>query len=785
MKHKKLLAASLVTLLLGSTSTYAAYTKLVGPKEDGTAVTPHGWTVTPPGSQVTLGDFPMGGVLSPDHRYLLVSNDGQGEQSLQVVDVNTQQVVQTIPYKSPEALYLGVAFSPDGKTVYASAGGNNKIRVYGFENGSLTERSPIMLTDKNKTNFYPAGISVSKDGKSLLVANNLHHSVSKVDLTTNQIVKTTLVGKNPYTAELSHDGKSLYVSNWGESSISVVDPETLTIKSTIPVGLHPNAMIENPADSMIYVSNSDSDSISVIDPNQQKEIKTISLSPYKNAPTGSQPNALALSADGNTLYVTNGGTNYVAVVNLQKGEVGGRIPTGWYPSGVYLNENKLMVLNAKGLGAGSNRNGEYIGSMIKGTMSLIDIPNEKQLKKYTKQVEKNNEIYKPTGFSASDKFPIPRFEGQESPIKHVIYVIKENRTYDQVFGDVKKGNGDPSLTIFGKEITPNIHQLADQFVLLDNFYANAEISAQGHNWSTAAQSNDYVEKNWLANYSGRNRGYDFEGDNEAAYPKAGFLWTNAARSGVSFRNYGEFVNYDKKTGKYVASEPSMGNNFDPDFPSYDLKISDLTRYEAWAEEFQQYVDNGNLPQLQIVRLPNDHTLGTKVGELTPQAMVAQNDYALGKLVDMVSHSPYWKDTAIFVTEDDAQNGWDSVDAHRTTSLVISPYTQTGKVDSSLYDTTSMLRTMEMILGMKPMTQFDASAVPMVNSFTHKPAFTPFKVIEPTYPLDRKNGENAPMAKESAELDFTGVDHANPEKLNKILWKATKGDKPYPGEKKSN
>ena len=426
----------------------------------------------------------------------------------------------------------------------------------------------------------------------LLVANNLNHSVSKVDLTTNQIVKTTSVGKNPYTAELSHDGKSLYVSNWGESSISVVDPETLTIKSTIPVGLHPNAIIENTADGKLYVANSDSDSISIIDPNQQKEIKTISLNPYKNAPTGSQPNALALSKDGKTLYVSNGGNNDVAVVDLKAGKVTGLIPTGWYPSGVYLNDDKLMVLNAKGLGAGSNREGQYIGSMIKGTMSYFDIPNEKQLKKYTKQVEKNNEVYKPTGFSASDKFPIPRFEGQESPIKHVIYVIKENRTYDQVFGDVKKGKGDPSLTIFGKEITPNTHQLADQFVLLDNFYANAEISAQGHNWSTAAQSNDYVEKNWLANYSGRNRGYDFEGDNEAAYPKAGFLWTNAARSGVSFRNYGEFVNYDKKTGKYVANEPSIGNNFDPDFPSYDLKISDLTRYEAWAEEFQQFVKNG-------------------------------------------------------------------------------------------------------------------------------------------------------------------------------------------------
>ncbi|MDR7073104.1 bifunctional YncE family protein/alkaline phosphatase family protein [Fictibacillus barbaricus] len=783
MRRNKLMVISLATLLLGSTSTYAAYSKIVGPRKDGTAVTPHGWMVTPAGDQLTLGDFPMGGALSPDHRYLIVSNDGQGEQSIQVVDTQTQKIIQTIPYKSPESLYLGVAFSPDGRTVYASAGGNNKIRTYDFEKGKLTEQSPTNLTDSSKTNFFPAGISVSQNGQSLYVANNLDHSVSKVDLSTKQISKTTLVGKNPYTTLLSKDGRSLYVSNWGESSISLLDPETLNIKKTIPVGLHPNAIVENPSNGKIYVSNSDSDSISVIDPKQSKETETISLSPYKKAPTGTQPNALSLSEDGKKLYVANGGNNDVAVVDLLNEKVKGLIPTAWYPSSVFLKDDKLMVLNAKGLGAGSNREGQYIGNMIKGTMSTIDVPDQMKLKKYTKQVEENNEIYKDEDPAGSGVFPIPRHENQKTPIKHVIYVIKENRTYDQVFGDVEKGNGDPSLTIFGKDVTPNIHKLADQFVLYDNFYANAEISAQGHNWSTAAAANDYVEKNWLANYSGRNRSYDFEGGNEAAYPKAGFLWTNAARSGVSFRSYGEFTNYDKTTGKYIASEPSMGNNFDPDYPTFDLDISDLTRFDTWSEEFDQYVNNKSLPQLQIVRLPNDHTSGTKPGKLTPQSMVAQNDYALGKLVDKVSNSPYWKNTAIFVTEDDAQNGWDSVDAHRTTSLVISPYTQTGKVDSTLYDTTSMLRTMEMILGMKPMTQFDSSAVPMINSFTQKPDFSPFKVEQPSYPLDRKNGEAAPMAAESKTLDFKGVDHADSEKLNKILWKSAKGDTPYPGETK--
>jgi YVTN family beta-propeller protein len=789
MKRKKVLMLTLAALMVVTSSAYAAYesTRVAGPQGDKKGVTSHNWTLTPAGQQITLGDFPMGGALSPDGRYLVVSNDGQGTQSLQVVDTKTNQVVQTIPYTSPEALYLGVAFSPDGKQLYASAGGNNKIRIYDFSDGKLTEQSALTLEDDQNTNFYPAGLSISPDGTYLYVSNNLDNSVSKIDVKQRKIVKTVTVGKNPYTAYLTKDGHSLYVSNWGESSVSVLDPETMQVKKTIQTDLHPNAIAENPKTGDIYISNSDSDTISIVDPKSNRVVQTLSLKPSKNAPTGSQPDALTVDQNGKTLYVANAGDDDVAVVDVSTGSarVKGLIPTAWYPTGIYLNNqnNKLMVTNAKGLGAGPNTKGQYIGNMMEGTLSVIDVPNQNELEKYTHQVRENNTIYddEPEG---GKNFPIPKNTEGKSPIKHVIYIIKENRTYDQVFGDLGKGNGDPKLAAFGEQITPNIHKLAKQFVTLDNFYADAEISAQGHNWATAAKANDYTEKNWLANYSGRNRGYDFEGDNNATYPKAGFLWDNAKRSGVSFRDYGEFVNYDPAQKQWVATDPSIGNRFDPEYPGWNLDISDLTREAEWEKEFKEFVENDNLPQLEIVRLGNDHTSGTTPGKLTPQAMVAQNDYAVGKLVEAVSHSKYWKDTAIFITEDDAQNGWDHVDAHRTESLVISPYTQTGKVDSTFYDTTSMIHSMELILGMKPMSQFDASSIPMVNAFTSKPDFTPYQHEEPRYPLDKKNGSNAPGAADSSKMDFSSADHVNDKQLNRVLWEATKGKQShYPNQAK--
>ncbi|MCZ8516925.1 bifunctional YncE family protein/alkaline phosphatase family protein [Paenibacillus filicis] len=805
---KKLIATTLATLLLGSSTAFAAYNVVAGPQANGTGVTPLGWTVTPAGKQLSLGEKPFGGVVSPDHQYLIVSNDGVGPQSLQVVDIKQEKVVQTISYNSPESLYIGVAFSPDGKKLYASAGDNQKIRVYNFDNGTLTEQSPILMKDQNNTNFYPTGVTVSPDGKFLYVANNMNKSVSQIDLSSGQISATIPVGKDPYMVLVSHDGNSLYVTNWGESSVSVLDIKSLTVKKTISVGLHPNALAENPVNGLVYAANSDSDEISVVDSQSQQVVQTISLAPYRNAPTGSTPDALAVSQDGKTLYVANAGNNDIAVVDLGDGAtrteatVKGLIPTAWYPTGVYLSgDGKLMVLNAKGLGAGPNPKhtfnlwtpeSQYIGSLVKGTMSFIDLPDNQQLKEYTRQVEDNNKVYKAEGegwfskLNGNNDFPIPQYADQHSPIKHVIYVVKENRTYDQVFGDMGKGNGDPNLTLFGKDVTPNLHKLANQFVLLDNFYSNGEVSDNGHEWVTAAQSNDHMEKGWPIDYSFSRKS---QLDPEAINTKEGRIWANANRSGVSFRDYGEYINwwssYDKTKGR-TPDDPSIGNNFDPNYAGWDINTSDLTRYNEWENEFKQFDQNGNLPQLETVYLPDDHTAFTAPGKRTPQAYVATNDYALGKLVDTVSHSKYWKDTAIVVVEDDPQDGPDHVSASRTEALVISPYTQTGKVDSTLYSQVSMVRTVEMILGMKPMTQFDAAAIPMLNAFTNHPNFKSYSVEQPKYPLDQLNGQPAPApaATQSSQAsdDFSKPDTGSADSHNRELWKGIKGDQPYPESK---
>ncbi|OKH48923.1 hypothetical protein NIES2101_21565 [Calothrix sp. HK-06] len=780
-----------------------------GPQPDGTAITTQGWFLTPAGKQVGLGDRPYGLAQSPDGKTLLVSNNGQSTQSLMVVDRETGNVVQTIPYDAPEALYIGVGFSPDGKHAYASAGGNNKIRVYDVDGQHLTETDPIVLPpqtpDGKPLNLYPAGFSISADGKSMYVADNLGDAMSIIDLPSRTVIDTIQVGHNPYTVALANNGKFAYVSNWGDTTVSAIDIPDREVEYTIEVGTHPNAMALNPHSNELYVANADSDTISVIDTKTKTVTRTIDLAPYPGAKEGSSPNALTVSPDGSTLYVANATNNDVAVIRLATTEnpedkVIGLIPTAWYPTGLVLSPDgkELDVINAKGLGAGSNPDGpnpyrnpssppnQYIGSMIQGSLSMIDLSDPSQLAQYTEQVVQNN------GFNEGDKIRvagqpnedvIPLRAGDPSPIKHVIYVIKENRTYDQVLGSLEKGNGEPNLNLFGEESAPNQRQLARQFVTLDNFYADAEVSADGWNWSTAALANTYVQKNWPANYSspGRNRPYDFEGGNYATSPGTdptdAFIWNKLSDAGIDYRNYGFRVfggQVAANTTTGETTEPRLAANTDLNFPGYDLTISDQTRFNEWLNEFQQYEASGQLPTVEFVRLPNDHTSGTRIGAPTPRAYMADNDLALGKLVDAVSHSPFWKDTAIFVVEDDAQNGPDHVDAHRTVAQVISPYTQTGKVDSTFYDTSAMLRTMEQIVGIGPLSQFDAAATPMLNSFTDTPDFTPYTAITPTQPLDELNPVNAPLAVQAASADFSQEDRVPDELLTAMVWKSVKG-----------
>jgi YVTN family beta-propeller protein len=754
-----------------------------------------GWLLTPAGRQVSLGDRPLSIALSHDGQTLLVGNNGQSMQSLMVIDSTTGSVRQTIPYPAPEALFLGLLFSPDGRHAYASAGGNNKIRTYDWSDQQLVERAPILLpTDRDgkKINLYPAGIAIGADGNTLFVANNLDDSLSLVDLPSGTVKTTVPVGHNPYGVAAADNGHDVYVSNWGEQSVSVVDAAGSRVRKKIPVGTHPSAMALSTARHELYVANSDSDSISVINMTKNEVTRTISLAPYEGAQQGSSPNALAIAGD--TLYVANAGNNDIAVISLgTPDQVRGLIPTAWYPTAlaVSLAGGELYVVNAKGLGSGPNPNGpkpyisrtppdQYVGSMAVGSLSIVRTPDQSALDAYTRQVVANNgfdERAQVRNPSQVTQRVIPRRPGDPSPIKHVIYVIRENRTYDQVLGSLGQGNGEPSLNLFDDLSAPNTRALARRFVTLDNFYADAEVSADGWNWSTAAAANTYVQKNWPANYSspGRNRPYDFEGGNLATAPgpspERAYLWDLLEAGGVPYRNYGFWV---AGPGRVASTAPRLAANTDLNFPGYDLSVPDQARIDEWRSEFQQFSLLGDLPTVELIRLPNDHTSGTRPGVPTPRAYVADNDLALGRLVEAVSNSAYWPETAIFVVEDDAQNGSDHVDAHRTVALVISPYTQTGTVDSTFYSTSSMLRTIELIVGLPPMTQFDAAATPMLGSFTDTPDMQPYAAIVPDQPLNELNTATSPMAAQSLEMDFATEDRAPEMELNEAIWKSVRG-----------
>jgi YVTN family beta-propeller protein len=598
-------------------------------------------------------------------------------------------------------------------------------------------------------------------------------------------------GPLPYALAVA--GRKLYVSEWNGGGVSVIDTAMGTVVKRIPTGGHASGLAVSPDGARLFVANALSDTVSVIDTSDDTVAATVDVSPYPRAPMGSLPNAVALSPDGKALYVANGGNNDVAVVDTATYTIRGLIPTAWFPSALMVSGDGrlLYVTNMKGLGAGPNPRGpnpeattpplQYIGSMARGTLSVIDIPDRETLARYTAQVVKNNgfDETRQTLTRAPQKTAaraVPRRVGDPSLIRHVMYVIKENRTYDQVLGDVAQGDGDASLVLFGRDVTPNHHALAETFVLFDQCYADAEVSADGHEWSTAAVSTDYTQKLWPANYSGRNRRFDFHGGSSAAAPIAGSLWEQAALRGLSYRVYGEFFEFGSRPPavKPAPFAKGLSGHLSPTYSGYDLSVTDQARVDAWRAEFEQFVRRGTVPQLMILSLPNDHTAATRPNYPTPKAMVADNDLALGRIVEIVSRSPVWKETAIFVIEDDAQDGPDHVDAHRTVCLVASPYARRGLVDHTMYSTVSMLRTIELILGLPPMSQFDAAATPMVAAFADTASVTSYGARRPKQALGERNTRHAYRARESQALALERVDEADGEVLNTILWHAIKG-----------
>jgi DNA-binding beta-propeller fold protein YncE len=790
-----------------------------GIKPTGQVLLPNGWSLKPPGRQTPLGDFPILIAEHPSAPILAILHAGYGEHEVVLLESASAKVISrsTIPQT-----FGGLVWSSDGSRLYVGGGFDDLVYRFDHKDGYLSNRfaltilaqpdsqagsnqdEPLVRAERGavRPQGSIAGLALSGDDKTLWAANAFAHRLDRFDAQTGKLVTEIDLGADsyPYMVTLDEPRKRAYVSLWGKEKVAVIDTENNTLVESWPTGPHPNEMLRSADGKVLFVANANHNTVTVHDLDQGgKAIATIGTAIDPRAPAGCTPNALALSPDGSMLLVANANTNDLAVVNVKVPAHTtplGFIPTGWYPTCVRISRDgrTIWVTNGKGGTSLANRDGpnplvrtgegalrQYIGGLFKGTLSIVPMPTPARMGEYTRTVYACSPVHRgePTAVSGAADFPdnpIPRKLGDPSPIKYCVYVIKENRTYDQVFGDLPQGNGDPAICLFPENVTPNHHALATQFVLLDNFYVESEVSADGHEWTMGAYASDFVERTWPLGYRGDRRvPYPSEGRMEIARPAGGYLWDRAREKGVSYRSYGEFVaNGPTPDDPATTKLEALQGHFDPHFRSYDLDYPDVKRAERFLTELAGFEKSSELPRLIVLRLPNDHTIGTRIGKPTPTAMVADNDLALGQLVEGLSRSRFWKEMAIFVVEDDAQNGSDHVDAHRTVALAISPYIKRGTVDSTLYSTSSMLRTIELILGLEPMSQFDASARPMFSSFTSQPDFTPYQCLPARVDLKELNLPDAPGARLSEQLDLSREDAADDIVFNEIIWKSVKG-----------
>jgi YVTN family beta-propeller protein len=765
---------------------------------------PNGWHLSPAGRSLPLGDLPLNLAVSTSQKWIAVTNNGQSVQSLQLIDAKAEKVLNSVVI--PKSWY-GLKFSADEKFLYASGGNDNWILKYEIKKAALAEKGlggtklilkdSIILGKKWPEKISPAGIEIDHVANLLYVVTKENNSLYIIDLSTKKIIQELALRNEAYACLLSPDKKELYISLWGGDKVLVFDTKKKEIISQIAVGDNPNELLLNKQGNTLYVANANDNSVSVIDVKKRMVIEVLNAALFADAPTGSTSNGLALSSNEKTLYVANADNNCLAVFDVSipgKSRSRGFIPVGWYPTNIKVIGKKIFVSNGKGFSSFANPKGPnptrpaqtvehhvgdttlkvsagYIGGLMKGTMSIIDEPTDAALAVYSKAVYKNTSYTKEKELNAGGEKgnPIPTKVGDPSPIKYVFYIIKENRTYDQVLGDMPEGNGDTSLVLFGERITPNQHKLAREFVLLDNFYVDGEVSADGHNWSTSANATDYLEKNWVTSYGGRGGTYPGEGRREIANPKKGFIWDYCKRAGVSYRTYGEFADNGK------ANIPSLEGHIATSFSSYNMNVKDTTRFSQWRHDFDSLIIMKALPQFNSVRFGNDHTEGLRLGRPTPFAHVADNDLAVGLFIEHLSKSPVWKESVVFIVEDDAQNGPDHVDAHRTTAYVAGPFVKRGFVDHAMYSTSSMLRTMELILGLPPMSQYDAAATPMWNSFTSTPDVKPFTSLPSTIDLNEKNKSTTASAKLSETFDFAKEDRIPDLVFSEVIWKAVKGE----------
>jgi YVTN family beta-propeller protein len=766
---------------------------------------PNGWTISPAGRHVVLTDLPLNIVPIAGGRSALVATSGYNKHELCLVSLTDAAVIARATVRQS---WFGLATDLEQKSIWWSGGGSNVIHRFALESDRMTTSGPpepdhtkLTKEEKAKLKGFRSGLYLDAEAGVIYSLDIDQGTLLASSLRDGREIATLTIGGRPYDVLRARNGL-LYVSDWAERQVIVVKPDEMRVIARIAVGEHPNQLIQHPADDRLFVACASSNCVSVIDTKRGMVTETIFTALFPRAPEGSTPDALTVTPDGQTLFVANADNNCVAVVDVaerDRSQVKGFIPSGWYPTSLAVTPDgkSLLVGVGKGLQTKPNpfntenadakgRRFPHVGKTLSGALSILPIPTEQKLKEYTAQVYRNCP-YSDQLLTASPyptRTAIPTKVGDPSPIKYVIYVIMENRTYDQIFGDIKKGNGDPALVMFGEKITPNRHKIANEFVLLDNLYCNGHVSRDGHPWSTMAYNTDYVARDWSLTYSQR-KGVADDKDDRLVNAPAGHIWDAAARAGVSYRNYGEGgvrVSTGDGLSKIGASSLSLVGHICPEYgvKRKGGKVRDTDRIEVFLKEYREFEKSGSMPRLIIMSLPEDHTTGTTPFTFTPQACVASNDLALGRLVEAVSHSSLWKETAIFVIEDDAQNGPDHVDAHRTAGLAISPYTKRNALDSTQYSTVSMVRTMELILGLPPLSQYDAAARPMFESFGDSPDLRPFDHEEARADLGAINTKLAYGADRSSKMDFSDVDLADDFELNEILWRAVKGaDAPVP------
>ena len=805
---------------------------------------PTGVRLDPLGRTSTLGSMPLAIAVTADGLHAAVLLSGWREQGVQIIETATGRVTQTL---LQHAAFLGLAFSADGRSLFASGGAGDVVYRYSWNGSAASLADSLPLSGERAAggdtvtppaqglprvgDRYAAGLALSPDNRTLYVAENLDDSLAVIDLASRRVIQRLPTGRYPYGVVAAANG-TVYVSAWGAHVVSAFVPVSggsgrLGEEARFPIARHPSAMLLNRSGSRLFVASGSTDRVVVFNTESRAVVRELIDTPPDGPGEGSTPNALALSPDGATLYVAEADNNAVAAFALSRATAGltttgppaaesslgddrfaGRIPVAWYPTGLAITGSQLLVINGKGLGTGPNLDGptpsrpryprmpSYTLGQTTGLLERVNL-DELRAPRLAIHSARVAALDHWETLSASS-----RHRASYPPFEHVIYVIKENRTYDQVFSDLPIGDGDSSLLFFPRRISPNHHALAERFGVFDRFFCNAEVSPDGHNWSMAAYAGDYAEKTIPSQYSARRHPYDYEGLNhhmvgdnwtsadipndDVNEPANGYLWNLAERAGITFRDYGEFVVRDvRQTGAgaetvYVGNKPFLKTHVSPAYPGFNLDISDQQRVPVWLEEFAGFVRTNSLPALEIVRLPSDHTSAMVADKRTPWAYMADNDLALGRMIEALSASHYWKNTVVFVVEDDSQNGPDHVDSHRAPFMVISAYNRPG-VYHRWTNTTDVVATIGDILHLGRLSQYDAFGRPLRDVFAPTADLAPYVHLPANIPLDTKNPSGTRGARESRALDLNGEDRADEQQFNRILWRAIKGSAVrYPG-----